>query len=161
MLIRFSKAITIAKYRENMKPINQTKSLKKSMKQSRFLKEITPSKRKNVQKAKLYILSTQNNTHITITDFKGKTKASYSAGSLGFKNARKSTIYAANMVAEKAARTLQQLGFVFLNIYIKGLGYAKEATVRHFKKYRISILKIEDNTPVPYNGCRVAKKRRI
>lgn len=121
---------------------------------SKFLKKVN-------QKGMIYILSTKNNTIITLTDLQGNTKFATSAGSLGFKNSRKSTTYAAQAAAEQVALKAFTLGFQSVEVKIKGLGYGKESSLRTLFKSRLLITKIQEQTPVSHNGCRQPKKRRI
>jgi small subunit ribosomal protein S11 len=121
---------------------------------SKFLKNIK-------QKGIVHIQSTKNNTLITLTDLEGNTKFWTSAGSLGFKNSRKSTTYAAQAAAEELANKALNLGFSSVIVKIKGLGYGKETTVRALYKSRLIITKLIEQTPIPHNGCRPPKKRRV
>ena len=121
---------------------------------SKFLKKVS-------QKGIIYILSTKNNTIITLTDLQGNTKFATSAGGLGFKNSRKSTTYAAQAAAEQVALKAFTLGFQSVEVRIKGLGYGKESSLRTLFKSRLLITKIKEQTPVSHNGCRQPKKRRI
>ena len=121
---------------------------------SKFLKKVN-------QKGLIYILSTKNNTIITLTDLEGNTKFATSAGSLGFKNSRKSTTYAAQAAAEQVALKAFTLGFQSVEVKVKGLGYGKESSLRTLFKSRLLITKIYEQTSVSHNGCRQPKKRRI
>lgn len=121
---------------------------------SKFLKKVQ-------QKGIIYILSTKNNTIITLTDLEGNTKYWTSAGVLGFKNSRKSTTYAAQAAAEQTALKALSMGFYSVLVKLKGLGYGKDTCVRTLAKSRLSITKIVEQTPVSHNGCRPPKKRRI
>ena len=113
------------------------------------------------QKGIIHILSTKNNTIITLTDFQGNTKFCASTGLLGFKNSRKSTPYAAQAVAEQVAAKAVSLGYSSVVVKLKGLGYGKESSLRSFLKSNLLLLKIIEQTPVSHNGCRPSKKRRI
>lgn len=121
---------------------------------SKFLKQVN-------QKGRIYILSTKNNTLLTLTDLEGNTKFATSAGSLGFKNSRKSTPYAAQAAAEQVALKALTLGYHSVEVKLKGLGYGKESSLRSLFKSRVVITKIYEQTPVSHNGCRQPKKRRI
>ena len=121
---------------------------------SKFLKKVN-------QKGIIYILSTKNNTIITLTDLEGNSKFATSAGSLGFKNSRKSTTYAAQAAAEQVALKAFTLGFHSVEVKLKGVGYGKESSLRSLFKSRLLITKISEQTPVSHNGCRQPKKRRI
>ena len=120
---------------------------------SQFLKKAN-------EKGIISIQCTQTNTIITLTDEKGNTKFWSSGGNLGFKNARKSTPYAAQAVAELVATKAVQLGFHSVIVQIKGLGYGKIQAVKALSKSRLNITKISERTPVAHNGCRPPKKRR-
>lgn len=121
---------------------------------SKFLKKID-------HKGIVHILSTKNNTILTLTDLQGNTKVWISTGHLGFKNSRKSTTYAAQAAAEKLAEKALLLGYSSVHIQMKGLGYGKESCVRALSKSKLCILGIHDKTPLAHNGCRSRKKRRI
>lgn len=121
---------------------------------SKFLK-------KSNEKGIIHIQSTQNNTICTLTDLEGNTKFWSSAGNIGFKNSRKSTSYAAQAVAEYVAAKALNLGFNTVVLKIKGLGYGKLTAIRAIHKSKLNITKICELTPVPHNGCRAPKKRRI
>jgi small subunit ribosomal protein S11 len=133
-----------------------------------FKKKSTPQRvesvsllKKNKQIGTIHIQSTRNNTILTLTDKEGKTKSWTSSGFIGFKNSRKSTSYAAQAAAEKMAHIARKLGFFFVNIKMKGLGYGKKNSVRALYRSGLTLLKIQDITPIPHNGCRVEKKRRV
>ena len=121
---------------------------------SKFLKKL-------YQKGIVHIQSTRNNTIITLTDLQGNTKFWTSTGNLGFKNSRKSTTYAAQAAAELLASKALNLGFYSISVKIKGLGYGKESSVRALYKSKLVITKISEITPIPHNGCRAPKKRRV
>nr|YP_009674916.1 ribosomal protein S11 [Haplomitrium hookeri]QDE12953.1 ribosomal protein S11 [Haplomitrium hookeri] len=108
-----------------------------------------------------YIQSTSGNTITTSTDYNGNTRTWSSSGSVGFKGSRRSTNYAAQATAENAARAAIQLGFKFVEVRIKGLGYGKESPLRGSKPGGLITTKIRDVTPTPHNGCRPPKKRRV
>lgn len=109
----------------------------------------------------IYLTCTKNNTICTLVDPKGYTKGWNSSGTLGFKNARKSTIYAAQGAAEMIAIKAKNLGFKRACLIIKGLGRGKESSVRILRKSNLKILSVEEKTPIPHNGCRPPKKRRV
>lgn len=117
--------------------------------------------KKSRQIGVIHIQSTRNNTLITLTDSQGNTKYWTSAGSIGFKNSRKSTKYAAQAAAEKIISTAFKFKFFSVIIKMKGLGRGKQKSVRVLCKSGLKILKIEDRTPIPHNGCRPPKKRRV
>lgn len=113
------------------------------------------------KKGIIHIQSTKNNTILTLTDEKGNKQSWATAGSIGFKNTRKATTYAAQAAAERLASVALNLGFSTVVVKIKGLGYGKESSVRALYKSNLNITKIIEITPVPHNGCRAPKKRRM
>ena len=117
--------------------------------------------RKNVPRGRAYIQSTFNNTIITLTDLKGNTLAWSSAGATGVKGSRKATPYAAQIAAENAARRAMDHGLREVDVYIKGPGSGREAAVRALQASGIGLLSIRDITPIPHNGCRPRKRRRV
>lgn len=121
---------------------------------SKFLKKL-------YQKGIIYIQSSRNNTILTLTDLQGNTKYWTSAGSIGFKNSRKSTTYSAQAAAEVLASKALNLGFYSVTVRIKGLGYGKESSIRALYKSKLVITKIIETTPISHNGCRAPKKRRV
>ncbi len=116
--------------------------------------------RKNVEKGRVYIRSTFNNTIITITDEGGNALAWGSSGTVGFKGSRKGTPYAAGLAAEKAARDAMVHGLREVSVYVKGPGSGREAAIRSLQGAGLEITMIEDMTPIPHNGCRPPKRRR-
>ena len=117
--------------------------------------------KKNVQSGIAHIQSTFNNTLITITDVGGNALAWSSAGSQGFKGSRKSTPFAAQMAAEECAKKAMDNGVRQLSVYVKGPGSGRESAVRALQAAGIKITMIKDVTPVPHNGCRPPKRRRV
>lgn len=117
--------------------------------------------RKSVPRGRAYIQSTFNNTLITMTDPNGNVVAWSSAGSAGFKGSRKSTPYAAQMAAEAAARRATEHGMRQVDVFVRGPGSGREAAIRSLQSAGISILSIRDVTPIPHNGCRPPKRRRV
>jgi len=117
--------------------------------------------RKSVPRGRAYIQSTFNNTLITMTDPNGNVVAWSSAGSAGFKGSRKSTPFAAQMAAEAAARRAMEHGMRQVDIFVRGPGSGREAAIRSLQAAGISILSIRDVTPIPHNGCRPPKRRRV
>ena len=116
---------------------------------------------KNQEPASIYLQSTRNNTICTLVDAYGKAVCCSSAGSIGFKNTRKSTTYAAQAVAEKIAEKTLEKGFFSVRVLVKGLGYGKQSGVRALFKSGLKILSIQEITPISYNGSRPRKKRRV
>ncbi|HAF60174.1 MAG: 30S ribosomal protein S11 [Bacillota bacterium] len=117
--------------------------------------------RKNVERGQAHIQSTFNNTLVTLTDLSGNTLSWSSAGSLGFKGSRKSTPYAAQMAAEEAAKAAMEHGLKTVEVYVKGPGSGREAAIRALQAAGLEINMIKDITPIPHNGCRPPKRRRV
>src|ERR671931_543746 len=117
--------------------------------------------RKNVAYGVAHIKSSFNNTIVTITDHEGNVLSWASAGNVGFKGSRKSTPYAAQMAAEAAARRAQEHGLQRVDVFVKGPGSGRETAIRSLAATGLEILGIQDVTPVPHNGCRPRKRRRV
>ena len=117
--------------------------------------------RKNVERGAAHIRATFNNTIITITDVTGNAISWASAGELGFKGSRKSTPYAAQMAAETAAKAAMEHGMKNVEVYVKGPGAGREAAIRALQATGLEISLIKDVTPIPHNGCRPPKRRRV
>ena len=117
--------------------------------------------RKGVTRAIAYIKATFNNTMITITDTNGETISWASAGTVGFKGARKSTPFAAGRAAENAAQTARKSGMMEIEVKVKGPGAGREQAVLQLQNAGLKVTGIEDVTPLPHNGCRPPKKRRV
>lgn len=117
--------------------------------------------RKNIDRGSAHIKSTFNNSIVTLTDINGNTLAWSSAGALGFKGSRKSTPYAAQMAAETAARDAMEHGLKSVEVYVKGPGSGREAAIRSLQAAGLEITLIKDVTPIPHNGCRPPKRRRV
>ena len=117
--------------------------------------------RKFVPKGKAYIRSTFNNTLITLTDPDGNVVSWGSSGTVGFKGARKGTAFAAQRAADSAARRAMEHGVREVEVLIKGPGAGREAAIRSLQAAGINVTSIRDVTPIPHNGCRPPKKRRV
>lgn len=117
--------------------------------------------RKNITSGIAHVASTFNNTMVTITDVQGNTIAWSSAGAMGFKGSRKSTPYAAQMAAESAARKAQDHGMRTLEVEVSGPGSGRESALRALQAAGFTITTIRDVTPIPHNGCRPPKRRRV
>jgi small subunit ribosomal protein S11 len=117
--------------------------------------------KKNIQTGVAHIQSTFNNTIITITDVGGNAVAWASAGQQGFKGSRKSTPFAAQSAAEEAAKKAQEHGVRTLGVYVKGPGAGRESALRALQAAGMRITMIRDVTPIPHNGCRPPKRRRV
>ncbi|WP_303856972.1 30S ribosomal protein S11 [Allisonella histaminiformans] len=117
--------------------------------------------KKHVETGAAHIRSTFNNTIVTITDSNGNTISWASAGGLGFKGSRKSTPFAAQMAAEQAAKVAIEHGMRSADVFVKGPGAGREAAIRALQAAGIEVSCIKDVTPIPHNGCRPPKRRRI
>ena len=117
--------------------------------------------RKNVEHGAAHIQSTFNNSIVTLTDAKGNALAWASAGGLGFKGSRKSTPFAAQMAAETAAKAAIEHGLKSVEVYVKGPGAGREAAIRSLQAAGLEVTLIKDVTPIPHNGCRPPKRRRV
>jgi small subunit ribosomal protein S11 len=117
--------------------------------------------KRNIPRGQAHIQATFNNTIITITDPLGNTVAWSSAGTVGFKGSRKSTPYAAQLAGQQAARLAQDNGMREVDIFIKGPGPGREAAIRSLQAAGLVVRSITDVTPIPHNGCRPPKKRRV
>ena len=117
--------------------------------------------RKNVEKGAAHIRATFNNTIVTITDMAGNAISWASAGELGFKGSRKSTPFAAQSASETAAKAALEHGLKSVEVYVKGPGAGRESAIRALETVGLQITMIKDVTPVPHNGCRPPKRRRV
>ena len=124
-------------------------------------KKVRKKEKKNIAHGAAHIKSTFNNTIVTITDLEGNTLAWASAGNAGFKGSRKSTPFAAQLAAESAARRAQEHGVRKVDVFVKGPGSGRETAIRSLAATGLEILGINDVTPVPHNGCRPRKRRRV
>jgi len=117
--------------------------------------------KKTVFEANVYIQATFNNTIVTITDLKGNTVSWASAGGLGFRGAKKSTPYAAQTTAETAAKKAMDFGLREVHVFVKGPGVGRESAIRSLGGLGLTVRSIRDVTPIPHNGCRPRKSRRV
>ncbi len=117
--------------------------------------------RKNIERGQAHIRSSFNNTLVTITDLQGNAIAWSSAGSLGFRGSRKSTPFAAQSASETAAKAAMERGLKFVEVYIKGPGSGRESAIRALQSAGLTVELIKDVTPIPHNGCRPPKRRRV
>ena len=117
--------------------------------------------RKNIEQGAVHIQSTFNNTIVTITDIHGNAISWSTAGQLGFKGSRKSTPFAAQMAAEQAAKVAVDHGMREVEVYVKGPGAGREAAIRALQATGLEVNVIKDVTPIPHNGCRPPKRRRV
>ena len=117
--------------------------------------------RKNIEHGMVHIRSTFNNTIVTITDTKGNAISWASAGGLGFRGSRKSTPFAAQMAAETASKAAMEHGLKQVEVFVKGPGGGREAAIRSLQAAGLEVNAIKDVTPIPHNGCRPPKRRRV
>ena len=116
---------------------------------------------RKVDKGQVHIQASFNNTLVTITDMQGNAISWSSAGSLGFKGSRKSTPFAAQMAAEAAGKVAREQGMRSVEVYVKGPGAGRESAIRALANCDIAVTLIQDVSPIPHNGCRPPKKRRV
>ena len=117
--------------------------------------------RKNIEKGAAHISATFNNTIVTITDVNGNTISWASAGELGFKGSRKSTPFAAQTAAETAGKAAMEHGLKTVEVFVKGPGSGRESAIRALETVGLQITMIKDVTPIPHNGCRPPKRRKV
>mgnify|MGYP003391115367 CR=1 FL=1 len=118
--------------------------------------------RKNIEKGAAHIRSSFNNTMVTITDLEGNALSWASSGGLGFRGSRKSTPFAAQTAAETAAKAaIENCGLKSVEVYVKGPGQGREAAIRALQSAGLEVVMIKDVTPIPHNGCRPPKRRRV
>ena len=117
--------------------------------------------RKNIERGCVHIQSTFNNTIITITDVQGNAISWASSGEMGFRGSKKSTPFAAQTAAEKAAKAAQEHGLKTVAVFVKGPGAGREAAIRALQGVGLEVSMIRDVTPIPHNGCRPPKRRRV
>ena len=124
-------------------------------------KVVRKHQRKNIEKGSAHIHASFNNTIVTVSDTAGNSMSWSSAGSLGFKGSKKSTPFAAQSVAEVAGRKAQEHGLSSIEVYVKGPGPGRESAIRALQALGFNITLIKDVTPIPHNGCRPPKRRRV
>ncbi len=117
--------------------------------------------RKNIERGAVHIQSTFNNTIITMTDTQGNALSWASAGEMGFRGSKKSTPFAAQVAAEKAAKAAMEHGLKTVEVYVKGPGSGREAAIRALQSVGLEVSMIKDVTPIAHNGCRPPKRRRV
>ena len=117
--------------------------------------------KKNIEKGQVHISSSFNNTMVTITDMKGNALSWASAGGLGFRGSKKSTPFAAQTAAETASKAAMEHGLKTVEVYVKGPGSGRESAIRALQTAGIEVVMIKDVTPIPHNGCRPPKRRRV
>lgn len=141
---------------------NQEQAIKESEKIDQNLKKDVKVKASTrVPEGRVYVSSSYNNTIVTLTDAMGKVLVSKSAGAVGFKGTKKSTSFAASRVSEAIVLVCQKLGIEKIHVYIKGIGAGRESAVRTLVNKGLNVVSIKDVTPIPHNGCRPKKIRRV
>ena len=138
----------------NNSSFSKSKAVKKTVRKKK-------RERKNIEKGQAHIQSTFNNTLVTLTDMGGNALSWSSAGSLGFKGSRKSTPFAAQSASETAAKAAMEHGLKTVEVFIKGPGAGRESAIRALETVGLQITMIKDVTPIPHNGCRPPKRRRV
>jgi small subunit ribosomal protein S11 len=126
-----------------------------------MVKAVKKKIKRNVARGIVHVKATFNNTHVTITSQNGETISWGAAGTVGFKGTRKSTPYAAQRAAEQAATTAMRHGMREVEVLVKGVGSGRESAVRALANAGLRVLSIQDVTPLPHNGCRPRKRRRV
>ncbi len=116
---------------------------------------------RQVTEGNAYVQATYNNTIVTLTDLNGNTLGWSSAGNCGFKGPKKATPYAASIIVKKVAERVQESGIKELHVYVKGVGQGRDSAVRALNANGFQVLSIKDTTPLPHNGCRPKKPRRV
>jgi small subunit ribosomal protein S11 len=125
-------------------------------------KKVTKKRvKKNVERGQAHIQSSFNNTIVTLTDAQGNALSWASAGGLGFRGSKKSTPFAAQMAAEEASKAAMEHGLKTVEVYVKGPGSGREAAIRALEAAGLEVTMIKDITPIPHNGCRPPKRRRV
>ena len=117
--------------------------------------------KKNIEKGQAHIRSSFNNTLVTMTDMQGNALSQSSSGAMGFRGSRKSTPFAAQVAAETAAKAAMEHGLKTVEVYVKGPGSGREAAIRALQIAGLDVTLIKDVTPIPHNGCRPPKRRRV
>ena len=130
---------------------------------AKTVKKVTRKRkeRKNIERGAAHIRSTFNNTIVTMTDVNGNALSWASAGGLGFRGSKKSTPFAAQMAAETAAKAAMEHGLKTVEVFVKGPGAGREAAIRALQAAGLEVIMIKDVTPIPHNGCRPPKRRRV
>lgn len=145
------------------KEIKEEKEVKKEKKEKKAAKPRSRKKKemKQVPSGRVYIRSTYNNTMVTVTDSNGNVLGWSSAGLMGFKGPKKSTPYAASVIVKNVVEKVQPFGFREASVFVKGIGAGRDAAIRALYANGLNILSIKDITPIPHNGCRPPKVRRV
>ena len=129
--------------------------------EEKMKKDVKIKKSKRIRKGRIYINSSYNNTSITLTDENGNVLTWATAGSLGFKGTKKATPFAASKVASKVCETAKNIGIEEVGVYVKGIGSGRDSAIRSLTTHGLELTSIKDVTPIPHNGCRPPKPRRV
>jgi small subunit ribosomal protein S11 len=140
---------------------NQEELIKNQEKVDKAVEKEVKVKSAGVQEGRVYVSSSYNNTIVTLTNSRGQVLAWKSAGSVGFKGAKKATSFAASKVAEAVANICKKVGIDRIEVLIKGIGAGRESAVRTLVAQGLNVISIKDVTPIPHNGCRQRKVRRV
>lgn len=135
--------------------------LKEKEERETTVKKKKEIKAKKLEQANVYIQSSYNNTIVTVTDLKGDVVVGESAGAVGFKGPKKATPFAATKVVDSLVNKVQNIGLKDINVFVKGVGSGREAAIRALAANGLNILSLRDITPIPHNGCRAPKLRRV
>ena len=148
--------------KKNNKKEKKEKNISKKKKKNTSQKKVKNKEKREVSRGNAYIKSTYNNTIVTLTDQKGNVISWASAGLLGFKGSKKATSYAASIITRKAVEKAKKIyGLKEVNVYVKGVGKGRESAIRALNANNLNVLLIKDVTPIPHNGCRPKKPRRV
>jgi small subunit ribosomal protein S11 len=134
---------------------------KKNTQRTASVRRVKRRERKSIPRGRAYIKSTFNNTLVTLTDPNGNVVSFSSAGASGFKGSRKGTPFAAQLAGENAARRAMEHGMQQVEVYVRGAGSGREAAIRSLQATGLTVTAIRDVTPIPHNGCRPPKRRRV
>jgi len=129
--------------------------------EQKMKKEVNVKKSKRIKDGRVYISSSYNNTLISLTDSEGNVLAWASAGNIGFKGSKKATPFAASKVAAKICETVERVGMEKVEVFVKGIGSGRDSAVRSLTTHGLNLVSIKDVTPIPHNGCRPPKPRRV
>jgi len=129
--------------------------------EQKMKKEVKIKKSKRIRDGRVYISSSYNNTLISLTDSQGNVLAWASAGNIGFKGTKKATPFAASKVAAKICETAEKVGLEKVEVFVKGIGSGRDSAVRSLAAHGLNLVSIKDVTPIPHNGCRPPKSRRV
>lgn len=140
---------------------SEEEQLKEQEQVEKSLESKPKASEKNIRKGKVYVASTYNNTTLTLTDDQGNVLTWSSAGKLGFKGTKKGTSYAATRVGEAIANAVKEIGLEEVEVLVKGIGSGRESAVRSLASHGVNVTSVKDVTPIPHNGCRPPKPRRV